>query len=56
MFRLEEYVKIAPWLQFVGLVVALGGLLALGHWIGKPLAYFGIGVSLAGFVYDKIYP
>jgi hypothetical protein len=49
-------VKLAPFLQFVGLMLALGGLLALSHWIGKPLAYVGIGVSFAGFVYDRIYP
>jgi hypothetical protein len=56
MLNLSNYVKLAPWLQFVGLMLALGGLLALSHWIGKPLAYVGIGVSFAGFVYDKIYP
>jgi hypothetical protein len=56
MFDLEKYVKLAPWLQFVGYMLALGGLLALRHWFGVPLAYVGIGVSFAGFVYDKIYP
>lgn len=55
MFSLSNYVKIAPWLQFVGLMIVFGGLLALSHWVGKPLAYFGAGVSLAGFVYEKIY-
>jgi hypothetical protein len=56
MFNLEKYVKLAPWLQFVGYMLALGGLIGLRHWIGVPLAYVGIGVSFAGFVYDKIYP
>lgn len=55
MFSLSNYVKIAPWLQFVGLMIAIGGLLALSHWVGKPLAYLGVGVSFAGFVYGKIY-
>jgi hypothetical protein len=56
MFNLEKYVKLAPWLQFVGYMLVVGGLLALSHWIGKPLAYVGLGVSMAGFVYDQIYP
>ena len=53
--NIEKYVQIAPWLQFVGLMVAIGGLLALSHWIGKPLAYVGVGVSFTGFAYEKIY-
>lgn len=56
LVKIEKYIKIGPWLQFVGLMLAIGGLLALAHWYGKPLAYVGIGVSFAGFVYDKIYP
>lgn len=56
MFNLEKYVKLAPWLQFVGLMLALGGLIAVRHWFGVPVAYFGIGVSFAGFVYHRIYP
>ena len=54
--KFEQYVKIAPWLQFVGLALATGGLLALRHWFGVPLAYVGIFVSFAGFVYHQIYP
>ena len=56
MFNLEKYVKLAPWLQFVGLMLALAGQLSLSHWFGKPLAFFGVGVSFAGFIYHKIYP
>jgi hypothetical protein len=56
MLNLEKFVKLAPWLQFVGLMLAVGGLLGLRHWFGVPLAYGGIGVSFAGFVYDMIYP
>jgi len=54
--NIEKYVKLAPWLQFVGVMLAFGGLLALSHWYGKPLAYAGLGVNMAGFVYDRIYP
>ena len=54
-FNIENYVKLAPWLQFVGLMLAVGGLIGSHHWFGVPLAYVGIGVSFAGFVYDKIY-
>jgi hypothetical protein len=55
-FNIENYVKLPAWLQFVGLMLAVGGLLALKHWFGIPLAYVGIGVSFAGFIYEKIYP
>jgi hypothetical protein len=55
MFDLSKYVKLAPWLQFVGYAIAVGGLLALSHWIGKPLAYVGLFVSFAGFLYHKLY-
>lgn len=54
-FDLSKYVKVSPFFQFVGLALATGGLLALSHWFGKPLAYFGIFMSFAGFIYDKIY-
>lgn len=54
--KFEQNVKIAPWLQFVGYALAVGGLLSLEHFIGKPLAYVGIFVGFAGFVYDRIYP
>jgi hypothetical protein len=55
-FNIDNYIKIAPWLQFVGLALAVGGLLAHAHWVGVPMAYVGIFVSFAGFIYDKIYP
>jgi len=54
-FNIEEYIYIAPWLQFVGLMLAFGGLLGLRHWFGIPMAYIGLGVSAVGFVYEKIY-
>ena len=52
----EKNVKIAPWLQFVGYMLAFGGLLGLHHKFGVPLAYVGLGVSMAGYLYKKIYP
>ncbi len=55
-FKLEEHVHLAPWLQFVGLMIVVGGLLSLRHWVGVPLAYLGVGVSFAGFIYKQIYP
>lgn len=55
-FNIDNYVKLAPWLQFVGLVLVFGGLIAVHHWFGVPIAYLGAGVSFAGFIYDKIYP
>lgn len=54
--KFEQYVKIAPWLQFVGYALAVGGLLGVRHWFGVPLAYVGLFVSFAGFLYKKIYP
>lgn len=54
-FNIEQYVKIAPWLQFVGLALAVGGLLSLKHWFGLPMAYVGVFVSFAGMIYEKIY-
>lgn len=55
-FNISNYVKLPAFLQFVGLMLAIGGLLALNHAIGKPLAYVGIGISFAGFIYNRIYP
>jgi hypothetical protein len=52
----EQNVKLAPWLQFVGYMLAFGGLLGHRHWIGLPMAYVGLGVSMAGWLYKKIYP
>ena len=55
MFDLEKYVKLAPFLQFLGLAIAVGGLLAHHHWYGVLFCYVGLFVSFAGFVYEKIY-
>jgi hypothetical protein len=50
--KLDQYVKLKQWLQFVGYMVAYGGLV-----IHHPLiAYVGLSVSMAGFAYDLIYP
>lgn len=55
-FNIDKLVKLPPFIQFVGLMLVLGGLIAVRHWFGVPLAYVGAGVSFAGFIYDKIYP
>lgn len=48
----DRYIKIKPWLQFVGYMLAFGGLV-----LRYPLvAYVGLGVSMAGWLYNKIYP
>jgi len=56
-FNIEQYVKIAPWLQFVGLMLAFGGLIFVVDYphLAKLVAFTGLGVSTAGFVYEKIY-
>jgi len=48
----EQNVKIKPWLQFVGYMIAFGGL-AVKHPV---IAYVGVAVSMAGWLYNKIYP
>jgi hypothetical protein len=48
----EQNVKIKPWLQFVGYMVAFGGLVSKHPLI----AYVGLGISMAGWLYTKIYP
>jgi hypothetical protein len=49
---IDRYIKIAPWLQFVGYMLAFGGLVTK-H---PTLTYVGLGVSMAGWLYNKIYP
>ena len=57
---IDKFIKIKPWLQFVGYLVALGGLILLaakcGLSAGLVIAYLGVGVSMAGFDYKQIYP
>jgi hypothetical protein len=53
---LDKYIKIRPWLQFVGYMLAFGGLVFIGLPFAKIVAYVGLGVSMAGFLYDMIYP
>ena len=50
--KIDQYVKLAPWLQFVGYMLAFGGLI-FRHPV---LSWVGLGVSMAGFAYDLIYP
>lgn len=59
--KFEEYVKIAPWLQAVGLAIAILAFAALkpvgffGH-VEKAVGLVGCFVSLFGFIYKKVYP
>jgi hypothetical protein len=48
----DQYIKEGPWLQFVGYMVAFGGLVT-HHPV---VTYVGLGVSMAGWLYKKIYP
>jgi len=50
--QVDQYIKVKPWLQFVGYMLAFGGLVSR-H---PMLAYVGLGVSMAGWLYTKIYP
>lgn len=57
--KLTKYVKLPAFLQFLGMFLCLGMLLAmkvsgLGH-VEKVVAYTAIGIAFAGFLYDKIY-
>ena len=59
--KFETYVKIAPWLQFVGLALAAVALyfvptVTLVAHIAKGVAVVGIFMSFAGFDYKKLYP
>ena len=56
-FDISKYVKLAPWLQFVGLMLVIGGLVFIQEFplVSKVVAYVGTGVSFAGFIYDRIY-
>ena len=60
---LDKYIKIQPWLQFVGYMLAFGGLIGtstvsshMSHVVALGVAYVGLGVSMAGWLYEKIYP
>jgi hypothetical protein len=52
----NNYVKLKPWLQFVGYMLTFGGLIFITHPVAKLVAYVGLGVSMAGYLYNKIYP
>ncbi len=55
--KIDEYIKVKPWLQFVGLVGLAGTLfLSTASTVSKTVGFVAFGVSLAGFVYDLIYP
>lgn len=48
----DQYIKIKPWLQFTGYMLAFGGLVSKHPMV----AYVGLGVSMAGWLYNRIYP
>jgi hypothetical protein len=59
----SEYLKVKPWLQFVGYMLNVGGLIGLAnahshvvHTFALGVAFVGFGVSMAGYLYNKIYP
>jgi hypothetical protein len=55
--KIDQYVRLPAWLQFVGLMLAFGGLIFINEYhAAKLVAYAGLGVSSAGFCYDLIYP
>lgn len=59
---IDQYIKIGPWLQFVGYMLIVIGLVFTGATQGKHLviglgtAAVGTGISMAGWLYKKIYP
>lgn len=57
---LDKDVKIRPWLQFVGYMLAFGGLVftaaKCGLGFGVVLTFVALGISMAGFDYKQIYP
>jgi hypothetical protein len=57
-FNIDKFVKLPAWLQFVGLMLAFGGLLFINDYPdpAKLVTYLGLGVSSAGFAYTLIYP
>jgi hypothetical protein len=58
----DKYVKLKPWLQFVGYMLMAGGYVAhsshhaLFHAYAADIAFLGFGISMAGFCYELIYP
>ncbi len=58
----DQYIKEGPWLQFVGYMLIAVGLVVTGaahekHLLaGLVTAVVGLGVSMAGWLYKKIYP
>ncbi len=53
--KLSEYVKLPAFLQFVGYMGIAGALLVVNGWFGKTIGFISLGVSLAGFLYAKLY-
>src|SRR4029077_11693491 len=64
--NVDKFIKIDTWLQIVGYMLLVAGLIgaawSLPHPVDLPVklafgvAFVGVGVSMAGFDYTKIYP
>lgn len=54
--NLDKYIIEDQWLTFVGYILAFGGLIGHTHAYGIAVAYVGLGVSMAGWLYKKLYP
>ena len=56
--NIDKYVKLPAWLTFVGYMLVAGGLIGQRYHaeFGTAVAYVGLGVSMAGWLYDRIYP
>jgi len=60
-FNIDKYIKIKPWLTFVGVALALIAFYFLPaqnffQHVAKTIGVVGGFVSLAGQLYDLIYP
>ena len=53
---IDKYVKLKPWLQFVGYMLIAGALIFISRPHALLVAYLGLGISMAGYLYDKLYP
>lgn len=62
--NLDKYIIEDQWLQFVGYMFIAGGLIGIGlntahtflDTLPLGIAFVGLGVSMAGWLYHKIYP
>lgn len=56
-FNIDNYLKLPAWLTFVGLAICVITLdVSHAHTLTKAIGSVGAFISLAGQLYDKIYP